>query len=115
MYIKATENGKVFKGKVVIIQVSMRGGISLGLAIGVSVGVILLIVLIFIILFICWKRKYPAYTLIERSEDGTGKKCYIFWSTMPGVNKFDWRQCTEGYKSLPRKLIPPCIVGTPLI
>ena len=78
MYIKATKNGKVFKGKVVIIQVSMRGGISLGLAIGVTFGVILLIVLIFIILFIYWKRKYPAYTLIERSEDGTGKKWYIF-------------------------------------
>ena len=77
MYIEATENGKIFKGKVTVIQVSIRGCISLGLALGVSVGVILLIVLVFIILFIYWKIKYPAYTLIERSEDGTGKKYYI--------------------------------------
>lgn len=77
VYIEATKNGKVFKGKVAVIQISMRGGISLGLAIGVTVGVILLTVLVFIILFIYWKRKYPAYTLIERNEDGTGKKCYI--------------------------------------
>ena len=77
MYIEATENGEVFKGKVAVIPVSLRGGISLGLALGVSVGVILLIVLIFLILFTYWKKKYPAYTLIERSEDGTGEKCYI--------------------------------------
>ena len=77
MYIEATENGKVFKGKVAVIQVSMRGGVSLGFAIGVSVGVIRFIVLIFTILFMYWKRKYPAYTVIERNEDGTGKKCYI--------------------------------------
>ena len=77
MYIEATENGKVFKGKRAVIQVSIRGGISLGLTLGVSVAVILLIVLIFLILFTYWKKKYPAYTLIERSEDGTGKKCYI--------------------------------------
>ena len=77
MYIEVNENGKIFKGKVAVIQVSIRGGISLGLALGVSVGIILMIVLIFIILVIYWKRKYPAYTLIERSEDGTGKKCYI--------------------------------------
>ena len=77
MYIEATENGKIFKGKVRVIQVNIRGGISLGLALGVSVGIILLIVLILITLFIYWKRKYPAYTLIERSEDGTGKNCYI--------------------------------------
>ena len=79
VYIEATDkaNGKVFKGKVAVIQVSIRGGVSLGLALGVSVVVILLIVLVFIILFIYWKRKYPAYTRIERNEDGTGKKCYI--------------------------------------
>ena len=76
VYIEATKNGKVFKGKVAVIQISMRGGISLGLALGVSVTVILLIVLIFIILFIYWKKRYPTYTLIERNEDGTGKKCY---------------------------------------
>ena len=78
MYIQVIENGEVFKGKVAVIHVShvMQGGISLGLAIGVSVGVILLVVLIFIILFIFWKRKYPLYTVIERSEDGTGEKCY---------------------------------------
>ena len=77
MYIEATENGKVFKGKVSVIQVSIQGGISLGLTLGASVAVILLIVLIFIILFIYWKKRYPAYTRIERNEDGTGKKCYI--------------------------------------
>ena len=75
MYIEATENDKVFKGKVAVIEVSIRGGIPLGLALGVSIGVVLLIVLIFIILLIYWKRKHPAYTLIERNEDGTGKKC----------------------------------------
>ena len=89
MYIEATGNGKVFKGKVAVIEVSMQGGISIGLAIGVSVGVILLVMLIFIILFIYWKRKYPAYTLIERSEDGTGMKCYICRSTVPGMSKLD--------------------------
>ena len=79
VYIEATDkdNGKIFKGKVAVIQVSIRGGVSLGLALGVSFVVIVLIVLIFIILFIYWKRKYPAYTRIERNEDGTGKKCYI--------------------------------------
>lgn len=79
MFIEATDkgNGKVFKGKVAVIQVSIQGGVSLGLALGVSVVVILLIVLIFIILFIYWKRKYPSYTRIERNEDGTGEKCYI--------------------------------------
>ena len=78
MYIEATtENGKVFKGNVAVIPVSIRGGVSLGLALGVSFAVILLVMLIFMILFIYWKRKYPAYTLIERSEDGTGKKYYI--------------------------------------
>ena len=64
MYIEATEKGKVFKGKVSVIQVSILGGISLGLALGVSVAVILLIVLIFIILFIYWKKKIPCLSLI---------------------------------------------------
>ena len=73
MYIEVTSNGKVIKGEVKRILVSTRGGISLGLAVGVSVGVILLIVIMFGILFILWKRKYPAYTEIERREDGTGK------------------------------------------
>lgn len=73
MYIEVTSNGKVIRGKVKTILVSTRGGVSLGLALGVSVGVILLIVIIFGILFILWKRKYPAYTEIERREDGTGK------------------------------------------
>ena len=75
----------------------MRGDISLGLAIGVSVGVILLTVLILIILFIYWKRKYPAYTLIERSEDGTGMKC----STMPGMSKLDWRSSVQRGINIP--------------
>ena len=73
MYIEVTSNGKVIKGEVKRILVSTRGGISLGLAVGVSVGVILLIVIMFGILFILWKRKYPAYTEIERREDGKGK------------------------------------------
>lgn len=73
MYIEVISNGKVIRGKVTTILVSTRGGVSLGLALGVFVGVILLIVIIFGILFILWKRKYPAYTEIERREDGTGK------------------------------------------
>ena len=73
MYIEVTSNGKVIRGKVTRIFVSTRGGIPLRLALGVSLGVILLIVIIFGILFILWKRKYPAYTQIERREDGTGK------------------------------------------
>ena len=73
MYIEVISNGKVIKGEVKRILVSTRGGVSLKLAVGVSVGVILLIVIIFGILFILWKRKYPAYTEIERREDGTGK------------------------------------------
>ena len=79
MYIEVIEDGKVFKGKVAVIHamhVTIQDGISLGLVIGVSVGVILLVVLIFIILFIFWRRKYPVYTVIERSENGTGEKCY---------------------------------------
>ena len=77
MYIEVTSNGKVIKGKVTPILVSIRGDVvSLGLTIGVSVGVILLVGIIFGILFILWKRKYPAYTEIERGEDGTGKKFF---------------------------------------
>ena len=49
------------------------GGVPLGLAVGVSVGAILLVLITFLILFIFWKRKYPAYTQIERGEDGAGK------------------------------------------
>ena len=49
------------------------GGVPLGLAVGMSVGVISFVLIIFLILFIFWKRKYPAYTQIERGEDGTGK------------------------------------------
>ena len=50
VYIEATDkaNGKIFKGKVAVIQVSIRGGVSLGLALGVSFVVIVLILLIFI-------------------------------------------------------------------
>ena len=74
MYIEIISNGKVIKGKVTTKLVSTRGsGVPVGLATGVSVGVILLVVIIFGILFILWKRKYPAYTEIERREDGTGK------------------------------------------
>ena len=73
MYIEVTSNGKAIRGKVKTIFVNTKGGVSLRLALGVSAGVILLTVIIFGIFFILWKRKYPAYTAIERREDGTGK------------------------------------------
>lgn len=59
MYIEATENGKVSKGKVSVIRVSIRGGISFGLALGVSVTVILLIVLIFNNIVYILEKKIP--------------------------------------------------------
>ena len=73
VYIEVTLNGRVFKGKVATVLISKRDKISLGLVVGVSVGVLLLVVIIFGMLFILWKRKYPAYTEIERGEDGAGK------------------------------------------
>ena len=72
MYIEVTLNGKIIKGKVTTETVTIAGGVPLGLVVGVSVGVILIVVIIFVTLFILWKRKYPAYTEIERGEDGTG-------------------------------------------
>ena len=55
------------------------GGVPLRLAVGVSVGAISLVLIIFLIFFIIWKRKYPAYTQIERGEDGAGKYCLSFF------------------------------------
>ena len=72
MYIEKSIEGNTIKGKVKTIIVTTAGGVSLVLAISVSVGVILLVVIIFVTLLILWKRKYPAYTQIERREDGTG-------------------------------------------
>ena len=73
MYIEVTLDGNIIKGKVTAETVTIVGrGVPLGLAVGVSVGVILLVVIIFVTLFMLWKRKYPAYTEIERREDGTG-------------------------------------------
>ena len=58
------------------IKVTITGGsVPLRLAVGVSVGAISFVLIIFLILFIFWRRKYPAYTQIERGEDGTGKYC----------------------------------------
>ena len=63
-------------GKIAKIKVTITGGgVPLGLAVGVSVGAISFVLIIFLILFMLWKRKYPAYTQIERREDGTGKYC----------------------------------------
>ena len=58
------------------------GGVPLGLAVGVSVGAISLVLIAFLILFMFWKRKYPAYTQIERGEDGAGKYCLSFFPTV---------------------------------
>ena len=58
------------------------GGVPLGLAVGVAVGTISLVLITFLILFMFWKRKYPAYTQIERGEDGAGKYCLSFFSTV---------------------------------
>ena len=55
------------------------GGVPLKLAVGVSVGAISLVLIILLILFIFWKRKYPAYTQIERGEDGAGEYCLSFF------------------------------------
>ena len=58
------------------IKVTITGvGVPLGLAVGVSVGAISFVLIMFLILFMFWKRKYPAYTQIERGEDGAGKYC----------------------------------------
>ena len=66
--------GILVQGKMTIIDVTITGrSVPLRLAVGVSVGVILFVVIIFLMLFVLWKRKYPAYTRIERGEDGTGK------------------------------------------
>ena len=62
------------------IKVTKTGGsVPLRLAVGVSVGAISLVLIIFLILFIFWKKKYPAYTQIERGEDGAGKYCLSFF------------------------------------
>ena len=68
------------QGRTAEIKVIMTGDVvPLGLAVGVSVGAILLVLIIFLILFMFWKRKYPAYTQIERREDGTGKYIMLFF------------------------------------
>lgn len=72
MYIEVILNGKIIKGKVTTETVTIGGFVPLGLTVGVAVGVILLVVIMFVTLFVLWKRKYPAYTEIERREDGTG-------------------------------------------
>ena len=62
-------------GKITTTYVTVTGGgVPLELAVGVSVGVILFVVVIFLVLLVLWKRKYPAYTQIERGEDGAGKE-----------------------------------------
>ena len=67
-------HGKWVQGKVATIDVTFTGGgVPIRLAVGVSVGVILFVVIILLVLFVLWKRKYPAYTRIERGEDGAGK------------------------------------------
>ena len=64
------------QGRTKEIKVTVAGdGVPLRLAVGVSVGPISLVLVIFLILFIFWKRKYPAYTQIERGENGAGKYC----------------------------------------
>ena len=64
------------QGRTKEIKVTVAGGgVPLRLAVGVSVGAMSLVLVIFLILFIFWKRKYPAYTQIERGEDGAGKYC----------------------------------------
>ena len=71
----------MLQGRIAKIEVTITGGgIPLGLAVGVSVGSISLVLIIFLILFMFWKRKYPAYTQIERGEDGAGKYCMSFFS-----------------------------------
>lgn len=73
MYIEKSFEGNTIKGKVKTVIVTTKGRVvPLDLTIGVSVSVILLVVIIFVTLFILWKRKYPAYTQIERREDGRG-------------------------------------------
>ena len=68
------------KGRAKEIKVTVAGGgVPLRLAVSVSVGAISLVLIIFLILFIFWKRKYPAYTQIERGEDGAGKYCLSFF------------------------------------
>ena len=68
------------RGRTKEIQVTITGGgVPLRLTVGVSVGAISLVLIIFLILFIFWKRKYPAYTQIERGEDGAGKYCLSFF------------------------------------
>ena len=56
------------------------GSIPFGLAVGVSVGTISVVVIILLISFMFWKMKYPAYTQIERREDGAGKYIMSFFS-----------------------------------
>ena len=74
-------NGIWIQGKIRTIDVTMTGAVvPLGLAVGVSVGSISLVLIMFLILFMFWKRKYPAYTQIERGEDGAGKYCMSFFS-----------------------------------
>ena len=71
-------NGIWVQGKIRTIDVTTTGAaVPLGLAVGVSVGVILFVVIILLVLFVLWKRKYPAYTRIERGEDGAGKDCLL--------------------------------------
>ena len=80
VYIQHKIKGKFVQGRTKEIKVTVTGaGVPLRLAVGVSVGAISLVLIIFLILFIFWKRKYPAYTQIERGEDGAGKYCLSFF------------------------------------
>ena len=70
-------NRRLVHGIMAEIKVTITGGgVPLGLAVGVSVGAMSFVLIIFLILFMFWKRKYPAYTQIERGEDGAGKYCF---------------------------------------
>ena len=69
------------QGRTKAIKVAMTGnGVPFGLAVGVSVGIISVVVIILLISFMFWKMKYPAYTQIERREDGAGKYIMSFFS-----------------------------------
>ena len=93
-------NGTLLPGRIAKIEVTMAGGgIPLKLVVGVSVGAISLVLIILIILFMFWKRKYPAYTQIERGEDGAGKCCLLFLSLgfdllLNVINNSDSSSCT---------------------